>query len=344
MLEGEEGADIAQENGCNTMYRSKDEGHVEMYGRVPSSTSGDNASDEDNDNEKTPLSGVHDSPWLHRGPSTPTKARRGVTKLVGALRGVSLKRVFQVLGMRRSEVCHLPREIPLDGTFSAAAALARGRKGRGAVNEGLAAAHAVPNIVRNQKYRAVTFVFEVLYEQFRYFFNLYFLLVALSQLIPELQVGFLFTYIAPLVFVLSITLAKEGFDDYKRFVRDKESNSQRYQRLTTGGSLQSIPSSDIRVGDIILIPAGARVPADMVLLRTTDKSGTVFIRTGFVVFSVVFTTNFRFSCTRTTNMAVLFPRPTGWRDRLETPQYNRSHAGAAIGRGPVPHACDSVRR
>ena len=29
---------------------------------------------------------------------------------------------------------------------------------------------------------------QVLYEQFRYFFNLYFLLVALSQFIPALQV------------------------------------------------------------------------------------------------------------------------------------------------------------
>jgi magnesium-transporting ATPase (P-type) len=28
-----------------------------------------------------------------------------------------------------------------------------------------------------------------------------------------------------------------------------------------------------------MMPAGARVPADMVLLRTTDKSGAVFIRT-----------------------------------------------------------------
>lgn len=45
------------------------------------------------------------------------------------------------------------------------------------------------NVVRNQKYNPWTFIFVVLYEQFRYFFNLYFLLVALSQFIPPLQVG-----------------------------------------------------------------------------------------------------------------------------------------------------------
>jgi hypothetical protein len=36
--------------------------------------------------------------------------------------------------------------------------------------------------------RRVACVPQVLYEQFRYFFNLYFLLVALSQFIPALQV------------------------------------------------------------------------------------------------------------------------------------------------------------
>lgn len=44
---------------------------------------------------------------------------------------------------------------------------------------------------RNQKYRLVTFLPIVLFEQFKYFFNLYFLLVALSQFIPALQVGML---------------------------------------------------------------------------------------------------------------------------------------------------------
>lgn len=59
----------------------------------------------------------------------------------------------------------------------------------------------VPNYVKNQKYTVWEFVPMVLYEQFRYFFNLFFLIVTLSQFIPILKVGFLFTYVAPLVFV-----------------------------------------------------------------------------------------------------------------------------------------------
>ncbi len=60
----------------------------------------------------------------------------------------------------------------------------------------------------------------VLYHQFRYFFNMFFLMIALSQMVDMLRVGFLFTYVAPLVLVLGFTLFKEAFDDYHRKRRD----------------------------------------------------------------------------------------------------------------------------
>eukprot|EP01113_Clastostelium_recurvatum_P029203 TRINITY_DN3524_c0_g1_i3.p1 TRINITY_DN3524_c0_g1~~TRINITY_DN3524_c0_g1_i3.p1 ORF type:complete len:1185 (-),score=348.75 TRINITY_DN3524_c0_g1_i3:5-3115(-) len=107
---------------------------------------------------------------------------------------------------------------------------------------------------------------------------MYFLLVALSQFVPVLRLGFLFTYVAPLVFVLAITIGKEAIDDFKRYLRDKEANGQKYMRLTTGG-LVPIPSSDIKVGQLIQIETNQRVPCDMILLRTTEKSGASFIRT-----------------------------------------------------------------
>ncbi|KAJ3323427.1 putative aminophospholipid-translocase [Blyttiomyces sp. JEL0837] len=135
-----------------------------------------------------------------------------------------------------------------------------------------------PNVVKNQKYNMVTFLPIVLYEQFKFFFNLYFLLVALSQFVPALKIGYLFTYFAPLLFVLAVTIGKEAYDDWKRMKRDKEANSQIYRRLTPHG-IESLPSSDIRVGDIIFVSKDQRVPADCVLLRTTETSGACFIRT-----------------------------------------------------------------
>ena len=40
---------------------------------------------------------------------------------------------------------------------------------------------------------------QVLYEQFKYFLNLFFLVMACSQFIPEIRVGVLYTYWGPLV-------------------------------------------------------------------------------------------------------------------------------------------------
>ncbi|KAF8486726.1 hypothetical protein F5888DRAFT_1822674 [Russula emetica] len=106
------------------------------------------------------------------------------------------------------------------------------------------------------------------------------------------------TYITLLTFVLLVTMGKEAYDEYKRNLRDHETNSARYLVLASGASspsdeeelshsllkgnfppTRSIPSSSIRVGDLVLLEKNQRVPADLILLRTSDSSGTCFIRT-----------------------------------------------------------------
>lgn len=130
----------------------------------------------------------------------------------------------------------------------------------------------------------------MLYEQFKFFFNLYFLLVALSQFIPPLKIGFLATYIAPLSFVLAITIGKEAMDDLERLKRDKESNSAPFELLQAAQQQHDTrcrdeeegaarlrdfeacrvvqPSSKIKVGNFVVLHKNQRVPADMVLLKT----------------------------------------------------------------------------
>ena len=81
------------------------------------------------------------------------------------------------------------------------------------------------NKVCNTKYNPITLIPIVLFNQFKFFYNLFFLLISLSQFIPPLKVGFLFTYIAPLAFVLFITLCKEATDDINRWRKDKEINN-----------------------------------------------------------------------------------------------------------------------
>ncbi|KAH6684707.1 P-type ATPase-like protein [Halenospora varia] len=89
-----------------------------------------------------------------------------------------------------------------------------------------------PNAVSNAKYTPISFLPRTLYNEFSFFFNMYFLLVALSQAIPQLRIGYLSTYIVPLVCVLAITLGKEAYDDIDRRRRDNEANSEGYTVLT----------------------------------------------------------------------------------------------------------------
>ncbi|KAI0525724.1 phospholipid-translocating P-type ATPase [Xylaria bambusicola] len=183
-----------------------------------------------------------------------------------------------------------------------------------------------PNIVSNAKYTALTFLPVTLYNEFSFFFNLYFLLVALSQAIPALRIGYLSTYIAPLAFVLVITMGKEAYDDIERRRRDNEANSEAYTVLSLDSVAQSaahyssakksVPSSlrnrrqapstrrdrlseinheeeqiegeglnqtppqvlqvskksrDLKVGDILKLSKGQRVPADVVILQCSTS-------------------------------------------------------------------------
>lgn len=78
-------------------------------------------------------------------------------------------------------------------------------------------------------------------------------------------------------------MGKEAFDDYLRYKRDRDANSARYLVLEADCDgippTKAVPSSKLQVGDLVLLQQNSRVPADMVLLRTSDSSGTAFVRT-----------------------------------------------------------------
>lgn len=136
----------------------------------------------------------------------------------------------------------------------------------------------VKNGVDNTKYTVLSFLPLVLFNQFKDFFNLFFLFVVFTQFIPQLQVGFLFSYLAPLIFVLSVTMIKETYDDLQRRQRDTLINSQTYTRIMTKNT-SVVKAKDLAVGHILELHANERIPADLLLLQTSEETGTVYIRT-----------------------------------------------------------------
>lgn len=133
------------------------------------------------------------------------------------------------------------------------------------------------NAISNAKYSAATFLPVILFEQFKFFFNLYFLVVALSQAIPALRIGYLSSYIVPLAFVLTVTMSKEAWDDISRRRRDHEANTEIYEVVNNSKSHE--PSQSLTVGSLVMLHKDQRIPADMILLQSSEATGETFIRT-----------------------------------------------------------------
>lgn len=133
------------------------------------------------------------------------------------------------------------------------------------------------NVISNAKYTAWSFLPRTLYNEFSFFLNVYFLLVALSQVIPYLRIGYMSTYIVPLACVLTITIGKEAVDDIARRRRDAEANSELFTVLSFRDA--ALPrergvlelqkrSRDIKVGDVLKLEKNQRVPADVIILKS----------------------------------------------------------------------------
>ena len=87
----------------------------------------------------------------------------------------------------------------------------------------------VNNVVTSSKYTIYSFLPKQLRAQFSKIANCYFMVVAIMQMIPGWSTTGHYTTIIPLCIFMSISMAREGFDDWKRHGHDKEENS----KLTT---------------------------------------------------------------------------------------------------------------
>ena len=75
--------------------------------------------------------------------------------------------------------------------------------------------------MKNTRYNVFTFLPLCLFNYFKVFFNLYFLGMTISQMIPIFNLGYLYAYALPLFAFVLFYLAKEGYDDYKRYMTDR---------------------------------------------------------------------------------------------------------------------------
>ena len=161
-----------------------------------------------------------------------------------------------------------------------------------------AAVHSPPRYVPNNrivtsKYTVLNFVPKNLFEQFRRIANFYFLCIAVIQvcLLPcqsiadplLLQVTTNspvspITSLAPLIFVVSTTALKQGYEDYLRHKMDRATNNRMFPVLRAGG-MKNMRSEEIEIGDIISVKDHQEIPCDMVLISSVNSSGKCHVTT-----------------------------------------------------------------
>jgi magnesium-transporting ATPase (P-type) len=135
------------------------------------------------------------------------------------------------------------------------------------------------NRISTTKYNAFTFIPKALLYQFIRLANVYFVFIAIIQSIPIISPLGAATAIAPLVFVLTVSLIREAVEDLKRRSLDNEQNSSEVETYRDGVWIK-IKSGDLRMGEIVKIYKDGVFPSDLMLIDSNLPDGVCFIETG----------------------------------------------------------------
>ncbi|XP_053196502.1 phospholipid-transporting ATPase IC [Scomber japonicus] len=134
------------------------------------------------------------------------------------------------------------------------------------------------NAIKTYKYNVLTFIPLNLYEQFRRVANLYFLALLILQIIPDITTLPWYTTLIPLVVVLGVTAIKDLVDDLARHRMDKEINNRKCEVLMDG-RFQETKWRDIEVGDVVRLKKNDFIPADILLLSSSNPNSLCYVET-----------------------------------------------------------------
>ena len=135
------------------------------------------------------------------------------------------------------------------------------------------------NKISTTKYNIITFLPKALMFQFIRLANVYFVFMAIIQCIPIISPLGASTAIAPICFVLSVSLIREAIEDIHRAKLDKEQNSDEIETYRDN-NWEIIKSGDLEMGEIVQVKNEGIFPADLMLIESNLPDGICYIETG----------------------------------------------------------------
>ncbi|KAK9533376.1 hypothetical protein VZT92_008498 [Zoarces viviparus] len=136
------------------------------------------------------------------------------------------------------------------------------------------------NAICTTKYSLLTFIPMNLFQQFHRAANLYFLFLVLLNWVPVVEAFQKEITMIPLLVVLTVIAIKDALEDYRRYLFDRKINSKVVQ-VFCGEQKAYVDQcwKDVRVGDFVRLSCNDIIPADMLLLYSSDPRGVCYIDT-----------------------------------------------------------------
>ncbi|XP_027445397.1 phospholipid-transporting ATPase IB-like isoform X6 [Zalophus californianus] len=134
------------------------------------------------------------------------------------------------------------------------------------------------NSISTAKYSMWSFLPRYLYLQFSKAANAFFLFITILQQIPDVSPTGKYTTLLPLMMILMVSGIKEIVEDYKRHMADKLVNTKTTIVLREN-AWKMIMWKEVIVGDIVKASNGQFLPADMVLISSSEPQVTCYVAT-----------------------------------------------------------------
>ncbi|XP_041846910.1 phospholipid-transporting ATPase VB [Melanotaenia boesemani] len=136
------------------------------------------------------------------------------------------------------------------------------------------------NAIKTTKYTFLLFIPMNLFEQFHRLANVYFVGLAILNFIPVVNAFQPEVALIPICVILCLTALKDAWEDFRRYQSDKKLNNTPcfiYSRKEK--QFMERHWKDVRVGDFVKVVWNEIVPADLLLLYTSDPKGVCHIET-----------------------------------------------------------------
>uniref|UniRef100_A0A8C6YUE5 Phospholipid-transporting ATPase n=1 Tax=Nothoprocta perdicaria TaxID=30464 RepID=A0A8C6YUE5_NOTPE len=140
--------------------------------------------------------------------------------------------------------------------------------------------HYASNEIKTTKYSLLTFLPKNIYEQFHRFANIYFVAIALLNFVPVVNAFQPEVSVIPICVIMGITAIKDAWEDFRRYKLDKEINNMGcYVYSRENHAYIEKCWKDVRVGDFVQLRCNETIPADILLLYSSDQNGICHLET-----------------------------------------------------------------